>query len=507
MTGSRILAIALALTLSACNKDSINHATPVQDETEALSESSSVLQLVQGSRAHRSYVKEIVAQVQRSKLVFNWNKAADSLLCTALEANNMKMVVGASFQPDNPQSNESALEQLQGSLKRSLSERLIVHGSDPRLSALYIALENCEDIGEIRSNELVSFAEPKFIDSYSGEQVVESYLPSDTASDSQYDNPAFFDESLGITYQDYVGQFSDIDATIIARHNISGIYDQYQHFGEAGIGVGVIDNGVLPRDIPYLSHSEGGFTAYGFYRPFGFLNPTADGVSPRFYDFFGISSLIRNIRNHGTRQLKHVFTIAPKVRLVSLRGTSLPVMLLPNQYQGVIDSILLMADDPAVRILSLSAGSIIYNHELARAIDYFNAKDKLVVAAAGTTFKGLKDLVGVVFPANLDSVIAATGLADTGETGGELVLGKESHGGPEVDFAVDHSSSSSESVSTTAGMFALVWSANPDLTRSQLINLFIESSSFFQKQGGRSPVFGWGKVDVLMAYEKALQLR
>ena len=137
---------------------------------------------------------------------------------------------------------------------------------------------------------------------------------------------------------------------------------------------------------------------------------------------------------------------------------------------------------------------------ITRAIDYFNSFDKLFISAAGTSFPFVRDFVKIVFPANLPSTISTTGIKDTRETGSDFELGKQSHGGVENDFVVDHVGSSSESVSSTAGMIALLWSANPTLTREQIIEILIRNSSQGRSGGGKHPVFGWGKVDMYQAF-------
>lgn len=463
------------------------------------------LQPLGSGSLHQRIMLKIFSEVERSKLLFDWSMASNALFCSALTASDGNIALGAEFYPGDPDKNTAAIAELKWHLTDLIDERFAVIDANPRLATLYVKLTGCDDLEPLRSSDRIQFIEPKYTSGLADQGVSKHFRPSpdDQADDSLNNNPAFYDQESGLTYAEYVSGFSAIDADIIVRHNINKIYEQHQYYGHPRVGVGVVDNGVLTRDIRLLSHVKGGLSTYGFYSPFGLLNETADGVHPRFYDFFGIPGLIKNWYNHGTRQVKHVFTIAPELTIASARGTTIPVMLLPNQYQGVIDSILTMAEDPTIRIVSLSAGSIITNNELIRAIDYFNSKDKIVVAAGGTSLNVIKSLIGVVFPANLDSVVATTGLVDTQTTDGVFVLGDQSHGGPEVDFVVDHSSSSSETVSTTAAMLGLVWSAKPELTRDQLITIFIESSSNYINGGKPSPVFGWGKVDLLLAYEKA----
>ena len=49
-------------------------------------------------------------------------------------------------------------------------------------------------------------------------------------------------------------------------------------------------------------------------------------------------------------------------------------------------------------------------------------------------------------------------------------------------------------------MIALLWSANPALTREQIIDILIRNSSQGRSGAGKDPALGWGKVDMYQAY-------
>ncbi len=73
-----------------------------------------------------------------------------------------------------------------------------------------------------------------------------------------------------------------------------------------------------------------------------------------------------------------------------------------------------------------------------------------------------------------------------------------------MDFCVEKSAASSEATARMVGIFALIWSANPTLSREQVMDIAIRSSYFYQLQGAKDPKFGWGTVDALQAVEMAL---
>ncbi len=85
-----------------------------------------------------------------------------------------------------------------------------------------------------------------------------------------------------------------------------------------------------------------------------------------------------------------------------------------------------------------------------------------------------------------------------------MTLGDDAWGGKLIDFTVAPALTSSPSVSHLAGMIALLWSANPDLSREQIIQILKESSEFYGVGLKRHPIYGWGRPDMRMALEKVL---
>ena len=259
-----------------------------------------------------------------------------------------------------------------------------------------------------------------------------------------------------------------------------------------------MDNGVFEDRIDNLSQGGGFFETEGYLKTAGATDP--DGPHPRPSDLFGLMPAIPSMYAHGSIQTKMVYTMAPNINIKSVRASSFVFWFIPSQFQGVVDSILALAEDPTIRVISSSMGTIVHVHEIERAIAYFNARDKIYISAGGTSTPYFKDLVKVVFPANLSSTIAITGIKLTTETNGKMILGRDAHGGTEIDFVVDHSTDSSQSVSSTAGMVGLLWSYNPQLNREQIINILTRSSSLYKAGGRKDPVFGWGKVDMYNAF-------
>ncbi|MDX1692495.1 MAG: S8 family serine peptidase [Ketobacteraceae bacterium] len=443
------------------------------------------------------------------KVMFDWNQASDATICSGLEANNRLLSLGTDFIAGDTAGNRTRVDALQEIIESAFVDSARVVSRENRLSILTIELFDCNALGRIRSLPAIQFVEPKYLAPISEAEVFDEVVsmqappvvqPLREIKDPSI-NPGLYDpDTATLPYPDYVRQVNGNVADIMERHGVADIYREFTFFGVPTVGVAIIDNGVFPEWVDYVSEGNGTFEARGYYRPFSTTDLVPDGPHPQPYDLYGILASVDSMYSHGTRQLERVYNMAPHVNIISVRASPFVFWFLPTQYQGVTDSILALAEDPTVRIISSSMGTVIHVHEIERAIDYFNSFDKLFISAAGTSFAFVRDFVKIVFPASLPSTISTTGLADTQETGSRFVLGENSHGGVENDFVVDHAKSSSESVSATAGMIALLWSANPGLTREQIINVLVRNSSNYRTLGKKDPVFGWGKVNMYQAF-------
>ena len=444
-----------------------------------------------------------------TKLMFDWNDASDATICSGLEANNRLLSLGTDFTPQQTDRNRDHVNQLATIIETQFAESALIVSREDRLSILTIELNNCDVLAEIRALPAVEFVEPKYLAPVTEEEVFNevvsmksgpALMPRREPKDPSI-NPAFYNPAQqSLSYPDYIRQVNGNMADIMERHGVARIYEEFGYFGRSNLGVAVIDNGVLPPWADYVAEGKGRFETRGYYRPFSTTDLIPDGPHPQPYDLYGIVEGIDSMYVHGTRQLERVYTMAPDVNLISARASPFVFWFVPTQYQGVTDAIMALAEDPGVRIISSSMGTIFHVHEIERAIDYFNSFDKLFISAAGTSFEILRDFVKIVFPASLPSTISTTGIKDTQDTGSLFELGENSHGGVENDFVVDHAASSSESVSAYAGMIGLLWSANPSLSREQMLDILVRNSSNFKGRRQKDPLFGWGKVDMYQAF-------
>lgn len=442
------------------------------------------------------------------RVAFDWNQQSQETLCAGLQANNYVLALGAEFEPADIATNQQHLSDLHLEIESRFGEAVRVVDQEARSGVLTIELQDCKLLSDIRQLNRVQFVEPKNAAPINDEVIYESLMSRQASMAamrvdvSEYSNPALYDPEVHLYgYEYYIASGGDFwSADIIARHNLERIYQEYGVFGDPDIGVAVMDVGVKPESIDFLSQGQGGLTSLAYHR----FTPTSqvDGISPLPTDLYGLLQADFGLFEHGTRMIRNIYTLAPHSTLYSVRTTSFVVWITPTQFQGTISAILDLADNPAIRIISASLGTVVVSHEMARAIEYFHSKGKLYLSAAGTTLPIIKDIIRVVFPAFLPTTVSVTGLQQRDD--GDFVLGERAHGGGGTDFVVDYSRASSEATSYLAGMIALIWSANPALSRDEVIRILITSSSYYQAQGRKHPIFGWGKIDAYQAYRAVL---
>lgn len=451
--------------------------------------------------------QEIKNTIIKNKALFDWNQQSTDFIYKAIQAGEDKCVT-IGYTTDFRSTNELLKESIQKAAEiaaGSSRDQLLVEAND-KLGILKIRIRDQKTLEAIRNLNGVEFVEPTNF-AYDRE-----FFISDEAIESSFQsrkniyqrinnaNPGEFDPNTSsISYDQYMESVDGGDARMMRNQNLTYVYDSLKKF--SGLEVAILDNGVLADRVPYFQVGNPTFSSEGYHcaNPRGCVN--FDGPNPRNYDLGGLSPMISGLFEHGTQQADKVYNIMPKGPIKTVRSAQWVFLIFQTDMNSVTRSILAMADNPTVKVISMSQGTIFVNNEMKRAVQYFVSKDKIFVSAAGTflPIPALKDLIGVIFPANMPETVATTGIQDIRDTNGEFVLGEESTTGPETDFVVENGSSS-PTVSATAGMFGLIWGINPNLTATQIRDIFVRSSTFYiNNNGQKHPVFGWGKVDCKLA--------
>lgn len=204
--------------------------------------------------------------------------------------------------------------------------------------------------------------------------------------------------------------------------------------------------------------------------------------------------------------------IAYNSDIISVRAADNVVILSSAAINGVTSAYVMGADDPSVKIISMSMGTIFSSGQIKDALNYASNKQKLMFCAAGTSTSFFASFVGVIFPANQPQVIAVTGVKDN-----LTERCSDCHVGSKVDFAVVMEKTSTgrspltlamsgdvpstvggSSVATAscAAIAALVWSYYPGYPRDSIVARMARSGS---NAYNRSSKFGWGIVNADLA--------
>ena len=212
--------------------------------------------------------------------------------------------------------------------------------------------------------------------------------------------------------------------------------------------------------------------------------------------------------------------VAYNANLLGIRAVNDVVIDGTNDKEGVKDALVYIGDRADVKVVSMSIGSPLSSGTVEDGVYYAYNKDKMICAAAGTSLNITTNVVNVIFPANMSQTVAVTGVKD------KLPLERCStcHDGSQVDFVMpvervgdsdngpitlssysdtpNYSGGSSPSVSSVAGIAALIWAAHPDLSRANIYKLMYENSSNFPNKDNN---LGWGIIDAEAAVKVIIQ--
>jgi len=288
-----------------------------------------------------------------------------------------------------------------------------------------------------------------------------------------------------------------------------------------GVGIGIIDTGISP-DQTLLN------TDFNKYYP-----------NRRIYKTWRNSKLSDpNDRcGHGTtiagqigapiNNKRALIGVANQSNLYSVRVGNGVVFDTRKEQNGVVEALRYLSNLSNVKIINISMGSLKSKDRIHDAIKQAYSRGKLIIAAAGISFSldlGLFDInVNGIYPAKYNNeVLACTGSWYLPNNPGFLSkIDFKNFTGEFVDFAAylrDKSNDSwglgmrmagfegrtavgsSSSAAIVSGIAALVWSARPSLTRAQVKDILIKSSSNYPVKDGE---FGWGVIDAKKAVDLA----
>ncbi len=289
----------------------------------------------------------------------------------------------------------------------------------------------------------------------------------------------------------------------LTKINMSSAWDVTQ--GIADVVVAVVDTGID------LDHEDFSCTLAGG------VNKLTDG-----YDFAYGDADPDDDNSHGshvagiigacTNNSVGIAGVAPNVRLM-------PVKVLDSggsgSYAGVASGIMYAADNGA-KIINLSLGGTGSSSTMSNAIDYAVGKGALVVAAAGNCAQGYpcSTVNPIIYPAAYDNTFAvgATTSSDSWASyseyhdyvdvtaPGSSIYSTWSAGG------YGYKSGTSMATPHVAGLAALIWSVDPDLTHNEVQNA-IQISAKDLGTIGKDDYYGYGRIDAYQALIPFMELQ
>lgn len=466
--------------------------------------------------------EKVISYLHTENQVFDWNEASDAMVASALLVGDSIAAIG--YKPADIGDIRGfmhtiditdpawlgAKEKIQNVI---LEETNTLLGTELKLNALlpyeenetlpyfFIKIMHPELVTTIRALDEIRYFEPA---GYTG-------LEDENRSD---EGCADYSESL-----------DGSDYTIITPSAIQS-WHQLEHDVDAawtkcdkgeGIWVSLMDTGISEDNPKYNGEFDeedsNGRTLEknGYYQNDGWADQCGHGTA--------MGGLIAAPRGTSDSPAG----VAYRANLISNRVTNNVVINASDEINGLGDALDVAADDNRVSIISISLGDVFSHGPVEDGIINAYNQEKLIFAAAGTSTT-FTNWYGVIFPANMPEAVAVTGAIE-GTSFDECDV---CHKGNEVLFTVymERSGSGNKAVTTTndnvndaayrgyvggssaatatmAGIAAMAWGNNQDLSRDQLLDRLIQTSSLYPN---KDDDFGWGAINACDAVDSTFSL-
>lgn len=457
-------------------------------------------------------IKEINTAIDASfkqKGSFSWKDANDRLLWSAIVNGQYVATVGfgrSSGDFDRSKSLSSAktekdlldlIVQMEG---KSLDKILI--NSDPYLNLFDIIIEKQETVIALRRNSLVRYLEPG------------DYRYLETSQLEKSGSGCGFSTAT-LAAADYTTVSPNAKVPwAFYEHNIPSAWSTSTG---SGITIGVIDTGVSPEQSMMQSSFNSGASSGRTVQKYGtYVNSiwpwstSTDGPDDQCGHGTSMTSVATSPRNNNGQPVG----VAYNANLIAYRAAADVVLEGYHEQNGVKNAYTALGNNNNVKIISMSMGYIIAIGKIEDGIKYAYSKGKLIFCAGGTS-TSFTNFVGVIFPAWMPEAVAVTGVKD----GSVYQKCDICHTGSKIDFTIvmersgsgnhvpvnsyynaqnDYVGGSSVATATTAGIAALVWSAHPSWTRTQVLDRMKQSSDFYPTKDAQ---YGYGNINAQLAVQ------
>lgn len=440
----------------------------------------------------KSAINAFVNQQLETHGYFDWKMASDTMVWSALLHGDSILSVGYS-------SSSSAAEILQLiSAKEDIaSDKGLRSSTAEKLHFLNVHVSHYETIRTLRASDKVRYAEPIGYGAYMRDvSEKDAAAASDILASGCGYNTAKTDLVAGADYT-----VISPAAKLSWNYGYHRIEQAWQRATGQRIKVMIIDTGVSPQQENLGNTFNQGWSAGRTVQKLGtYFNGSPDDPCGHGTSMAGVLAGPRGTDGNTAG-------IAYNCDLVTVHAAENVVLLSTDAINGVTNAYVLGADDPAVKIISMSMGTIFSSGQIKDAISYAYGKQKLMFCAAGTSTSFFAGFVGVIFPANQPQVVAVTGMKDNLRDRCD-----NCHTGSKVDFAIVMQRStgrnplslamsgdvpstvggSSVATASCAAIAALVWSKYPTYPRDSIIARMARASGF---ANSRSSKFGWGIIN------------
>ncbi|MEV0884893.1 S8 family serine peptidase [Streptomyces microflavus] len=255
-----------------------------------------------------------------------------------------------------------------------------------------------------------------------------------------------------------------------------------------GIKVAVIDTGVNPKTPSLKGQVLKGFDATGVA---GDENDDYDGHGTNMAELIA-----------GTGAGGGLKGLAPGAKIIPMRVTDTEFQKKHSVNARDFEDAIRAAADSEAKIISMSFGSLYSTRGEREAVKYAESKGKLFFAAVGNDGAGRNE---EEYPAAYPQVVGVASADRNGK------VAEYSQNGNTVDIAApgqeipqwcdnsfqrycDGGSGTSSATAIASASAALVWSANPDWTANQVLNVLFDTAGRDWEKGTLSKYLGHGLI-------------
>ncbi|MBW8688249.1 S8/S53 family peptidase [Chitinophaga rhizophila] len=471
-----IVGMVFVLLISCVKTDSSYVIPPTQQAPDTLISKSVINAFVQQQLAAHGY--------------FDWKMASDTMVWSALLHGDNILSVGY-------EAGSSAGEILQLIPQKAATASVMRTATGDKLRFLQLRVSDYATVKALRASDRVRYAEPVGYGAYMREATdKDATAASDILASGCGYNNAKSDLVAGTDYT-----LISPGAKLSWNYGFHRIEQAWQRSTGQRVKVMIIDTGVSPQQENLGTTFNQGLSTGRTIQKLGTFNGSPDDLCGHGTSMAGVLAGPRGTDGN-------TVGIAYNCDLTIVHAAENVVLLSTAAINGVTGAYVQGADDPAIKIISMSMGTIFSSGQVKDALAYAYGKQKLMFCAAGTSTSFFAGFVGVIFPANQPQVVAVTGIkdnlrdrCDNCHTGSKVdfafVMQKTATGRnpltiPMTGDAPSTVGGSSVATASCAAIAALVWSKYPAYPRDSILARMVRASG---NASNRSSKFGWGLVN------------